>query len=63
MGDKELTENQLWVIEELKRQNCCFVAACVELSWKDGQPYYMDTRVEVKGIREKFNQGNREATE
>ena len=59
----ELTRNQIWVLEELRRQNHYFIAAETEERWKQGLPYYIDTRVSVKGIRRKFEQGNREAVE
>jgi len=61
--NKELTNNQIWVIEELKKQGCNFLSAIIEVSWKEGKPYYIDSRVGVKGIRRKHEQGNREATE
>jgi len=60
---RALTENQKWVIEELRRQNCFFIAAVTKTAWEDGRTYYLDSRVSVKGVRRKFEQGNKEALE
>lgn len=61
MKKKRLTSNQIWVIEELYRQDCPFVASCTKEHWERGEEYYIDPRVPVKGVRRKFNQGNKEA--
>ena len=58
----KLTENQTWVIKELLRQGCPWIAGATEREWQEGKPYYIDDRVSVRGIRRKFNQGNKEAT-
>lgn len=58
---KHLTDNQVWVIDELRRQGCHFIAGETERHWKEGRRYYIDSRVGVKGIRLKFKQGNKEA--
>jgi len=58
---KQLTRNQIWVLEELKRQGCYWVATATEVAWKNGETYYIDKRVNAKGVRRKFNQGNKEA--
>ena len=58
---KELTRNQVWVLEELRHQGHYFIADETERRWKQGLPYYIDTRVSAKGIRRKFEQGNKEA--
>lgn len=57
---KELTLNQIWVIQELRRQNCHFLAEATERNWRAGEFAFIDDRVNVKGIRRKFKQGNKE---
>jgi len=60
---KKLTSNQVEVLQALRRQGCEFVAEATERHWTVGEPYYIDSRVNVRGIRRKFKQGNREAVE
>ena len=57
----DLTPNQKEVLQTLRQQNCHWIASATEQAWEKGKPYYIDTRVNVKGIRRKFNQGNKEA--
>jgi hypothetical protein len=60
---KELTPNQVFVIEELRRQGCEWIAEVTEREWRAGRAYYIDDRVKVHGVRHRFQQGNKEATE
>lgn len=62
MMRKELTPNQRWVLEELRRQDCHFLALATERAWRAGETYYIDDRVRVRGVRRRFRQGNKEAT-
>lgn len=57
-----LTSNQVEVLQALRKQGCDFIAEATERHWKQGESYYIDDRVSVKGVRRKFKQGNREAT-
>lgn len=59
---KPLTANQVEVLQMLRQQKCEFIAEVTERHWKQGKSYYIDDRVSVRGIRRKFDQGNREAT-
>jgi hypothetical protein len=56
-----LTKNQTWVLHELKKQGCSWIEAATRNAWINGKTYYIDDRVKVRGIRRKFNQGNKEA--
>ena len=58
--ERQLTLNQQWVVDELKRQNCHWLSSATEREWKKGNCYYIDDRIKVKGIRRKFVQGNHE---
>ena len=58
-----LTENQKQVIAGLELQGAPMVAAATKRHWEEGQPYYLDKRVAVRGIRRKFTQGNKEAVQ
>lgn len=60
---KELTQNQKEVLQKLRDQGAEFIAAATERHWLAGEAYYIDDRVNVKGIRRKFKQGNKEALE
>lgn len=59
----KLTPNQIEVLEMLRGQGCHWIAGATEREWKEGREYYIDTRVNVRGIRRKFAKGNREAVE
>ena len=60
---RTLTPNQQWVLDELRRRDHDFIASATELHWRAGESYYTDSRVgKVRGIRRRFNQGNKEAT-
>lgn len=61
---KELTENQKEVLEILQKRGADFTAEATERHWRNGESYYLDHRNEAAtGIRRKFEQGNREATD
>jgi len=59
--EKQLTKNQIEVLKMLREQHCYLIATITEQNWKSGKSYYIDDRVKVRGIRRKYNQGNREA--
>ena len=56
----ELTPLQIEVLQRLRHQDCHFIAEATERHWKQGESYYIDSRVPVKNIRRKFNQCNKE---
>ena len=58
---KELTANQIWVLESLKHSGLRWLAEIVERAWRRGWPYYIAARVKAKGLRRRFAQGNKEA--
>ena len=58
---KKLTENQLDVLSALRMQNCPLLAQSTEKAWSQGKEGYIDSRVNVRGIRRKHAQGNKEA--
>jgi len=60
---KRLTENQQWVIQELRRRKMWWLAAATEENWRGGKTYYIDRRVNARGIQRAFNQGNEEAAQ
>ena len=62
-GHEKLTQNQIGVIQALRRQGCEFIAEETRRQWVDGNQYYIDSRVNVRGIRRDFMRGNREAVE
>jgi len=43
----ELTDEQTALIEQLREEEFCFLAAAIEISWKDGRSVYIDQRVPV----------------
>jgi hypothetical protein len=60
---KTLTENQMWVLEQLRKKGGDFIAAATEEHWKNGEGYYLDTRTNFSQlVRRRFEKGNREAT-
>lgn len=60
---KTLTDFQINVINRLRKQNCWFLAEATERHWKNGESYYIDKRVNVKGIRRDFEKCNKIALE
>lgn len=57
-----LTENQQYVIATLSARGASFVAEATRRHWENSESYYVDARCgAAKGLRRKFNQGNREA--
>jgi len=60
---KELTDNQKEVLDVLRKRAADFTASATERHWRAGKSYYLDDRnAAAKGIRRKFAQSNREAT-
>lgn len=59
----ELTENQKQVLAILRMRGADWTAEVTERHWRNGERYYIDTRNGAgKGIRRRFEQGNKEAT-
>ena len=59
---RELTDNQIWVLEELRKRGGEFIAEVTKQHWEKGESYYLDGRINARGIKRKFEQGNKEAT-
>jgi len=58
-----LTENQIGVLHCLLKRGAILTAAATERHWRNGKRYYLDSRNRAaKGIRRKFEQGNRDVT-
>ncbi len=63
VGMKErLTQNQVFVLANLRQRGMWLVADETEKHWRKGQRYYLDARARGSGLRQAFERGNREAT-
>ncbi|MBE2223820.1 MAG: hypothetical protein IAF02_19930 [Anaerolineae bacterium] len=58
---KDLTKNQLEVIQMLKDRGCHHIARTTQERWENGQTYYLDDLINTRGILRKFKKGNKEA--
>ncbi len=60
----ELTPTQQHVVTELRRRGADWTAEATERHWREGRPYYLDSRNQAgRGLRRLFNKGNQEAQE
>lgn len=59
----ELTSNQIEVLQLMRKQECFFLANATERAWRAGEKYYIDSRVNIKGVRRKFNKANNEVSD
>jgi hypothetical protein len=50
-------------LELMRRKGLDWVAAATERHWRSGETYYIDDRVNAKGIRRLFNKCNAEVEE
>ena len=57
-----MTLNQQSVLDRLRRSDHRWIAEETERAWKNGETYYIDTRVSVsQTLRRDFTKGNCEA--
>ena len=62
MSKRLLTTTQRTVLLRLRSRNLHWTADVTERRWRAGLPWYIDRRVNARGIRRLFNRGNREAS-
>ncbi len=56
---KALTPAQQKVIDRVRKAGAVMVASAIEREWKEGNPYYIDTRVGISaGLRRDFEREN-----
>jgi hypothetical protein len=55
-----MTTLQQDVLRRMRRRGLDFVAAATERHWANGETYYIDSRVNARGIRRDFARANRE---
>jgi hypothetical protein len=61
MSERLLTTTQRTVLLRLRNRDLDWNADQTERCWRAGLTWYIDRRVDARGIRRLFNQGNREA--
>ncbi len=62
MPNRPLTTTQRTVLLRLRNRNLDWNADQTERCWRAGLTWYIDRRVDARGIRRLFNRGNREAS-
>ena len=62
MSKRPLTPTQRTVLLTLRNRNLHWTADAGARRWRAGLPWYIDRRVNARGIRRLFNRGNREAS-
>jgi hypothetical protein len=62
METKTLTSLQIEVLTLIRAKGLHWIAGATEDHWRRGEEYYIDDRVNAKGIRRKFAQANRQAS-
>ena len=62
MPNRPLTPTQRTVLLTLRNRNLHWTADATDRRWRAGLTWYIDRRVNARGIRRLFNRGNREAS-
>ena len=56
-----LTHSQSLAIQRLKDKGCDRIAENAEAQWLNCETYYIDDRVDMRGVKRLFKQGNADA--
>lgn len=59
--ESRLTKEQQEVFAALKERGLCFIADSAKRRWEMGRRYYIDLRIDAKGLRHRFEKANKQA--